>query len=196
MTILALMRDHPSIFKAPVLRTVDSAIFRLRYFAHCMACGFCDDQCCSYGVDIDAANADALRGLGSGFADFVGVPESEGFTDEIEEDAEFPSGRNRRTRTRDGGCVFLKRGGRGCQIHAWCAAHGLDYHLYKPMVSILFPLTFEHGCLVASSEAVDRSLVCAGEGPSLYDGVRGELAYFFGDALVAELDALKASRAA
>ena len=39
---------------------------------------------------------------------------------------------------------------------------------------------------------MDKSLVCAGDGPSLYDGVRGELAYYFGRGLVEELDALKA----
>ena len=190
MTILPLSREHPSILGAPVLRTVDTQIFTLRYFTHCMNCGFCGDQCCSYGVDIDAANADKLLAMGEGFEAFIGVPKSEWFTDEIVEDAEFPSGRNRRTRVRGSHCVFHKKDGRGCLIHAWCLKNGLDYHLYKPMVSILFPVTFEHGGLVASGEAVDRSLVCAGEGPTLYDGVRGELAYYFGDALVAELDAL------
>jgi hypothetical protein len=59
------------------------------------------------------------------------------------------------------------------------------------MVSILFPLTFNYGRLEPSSEVLDKSLVCAGEGPSLYDGVREELAYYFGDGLIAELDALK-----
>jgi hypothetical protein len=58
------------------------------------------------------------------------------------------------------------------------------------MVSILFPLTFERGVLVPSPEAVDGSLICSGDGPSLYDGVRGELAHFFGEELVAALDTL------
>jgi hypothetical protein len=189
--IVRLNREHASIFGAPVLREVDRRIFRLRYFTHCMACGFCNDQCCSYGVDIDAENANRLRALGPGFKAFIGVPDEEWFTDEIVEDAEFPSGRNRRTRVLGSHCVFHSPQGRGCLIHAWCLEMGLDYHLLKPMVSILFPLTFEHGCLVPSSEAVDRSLVCAGEGPTLYDGVRGELAYYFGAALTAELDALQ-----
>lgn len=190
MSVVALAREHASIFEAPVLRSVDTQIFALRYFTHCMSCGFCDDQCCSYGVDIDAENAEKLLALGDGFEAFVGVAKSEWFTDEIVEDAEFPSARHRRTRVRGSHCVFHKQGGRGCLIHAWCLEKGLDYHLLKPMVSILFPLTFEHGCLVASSEAVDRSLVCAGQGPTLYEGVRGELAYYFGAALVEELDAL------
>jgi hypothetical protein len=191
MSVVALRREYPSIFGAPVLKTADTRIFALRYFTHCMQCGFCNDQCCSYGVDIDADNAGKLLAMGEDFEAFIGVPKGEWFTDEIVEDAEFPSGRNRRTRVRGSHCVFHKSDGRGCLIHAWCIEKGLDYHLYKPMVSILFPLTFEHGCLEASSEAVDRSLVCAGDGPTLYDGVRGELAYYFGEALVAELDGLR-----
>ena len=191
MSVLVLSRDHPSIFKAPVLHSVDTRIFSLSYFTHCMSCGFCNDQCCSYGVDIDAENARKLLAMGTDFKTFVGVPESEWFTDEIVEDIEFPSGRNLRTRIRGSHCVFHKNDGRGCLIHAYCAENGLDYHLYKPMVSILFPLTFNYGVLEPSSEVVDRSLVCSGDGPSLYQGGRGELAYFFGEELVDELDTLK-----
>jgi hypothetical protein len=191
MSVVALAREHASIFKAPVLREVDTRIFALRYFSNCMACGFCNDQCCSYGVDIDADNAAKLLAMGDDFKAFIGVPESEWFTDEIVKDAEFPSGGNRRTRTRGSHCVFHKLDGRGCLIHAYCAENGLDYHLYKPMVSILFPLTFNYGRLEPSSEVVDGSLVCSGDGPSIYEGVRGELAYFFGEGLVEELDRLR-----
>jgi hypothetical protein len=191
MSVVALAREHPSIFKAPVIRSVDMRIFTLRYFTHCMACGFCNDQCCSYGVDIDVDNARKLLAMGDDFKAFIGVPESEWFTSEIVDDAEFPSGRNLRTRTRGSHCVFHNNDGRGCLIHAYCVQNGLDYHLYKPMVSILFPLTFNYGVLEPSSEVVDGSLICAGNGPSLYEGGRGELAYFFGDGLVEELDVLK-----
>jgi len=193
MSLRRLSRDHASIFGAPVLSTVDPRIFSLRYFTRCMACGFCNDQCCSYGVDIDLANAEKLLAMGEDFKAFVGVPDSEWFTAEIVEDPEFPSGRHVRTRTRGSHCVFHEAGGRGCKIHAWCLGHGLDYHLYKPLVSILFPLTFNHGCLEPSSEVLDGSLVCAATGPSLYAGVRGELEYYFGAGLIAELDALSAA---
>jgi len=190
MSVVALGRDYPSIFAAPVIRAVDSDIFALRYFTHCMECGFCNDQCCNYGVDIDLANMERLRGLGSAFEAFAGAPQAEWFAPEIVEDREFPSGRHGRNRAVDGKCVFAARQGRGCKIHAYCLEQSLDYHLYKPMVSILFPLTFERGVLVPSPEAVDGSLICSGDGPSLYDGVRGELAHFFGEELVAALDTL------
>jgi hypothetical protein len=92
-----------------------------------------------------------------------------------------------------GACIFRNAAGRGCAIHAYCLERGLDYHLLKPIVSVLFPVTFEQGVLTASGEAADGSLVCSGEGPSLYDGARDELRYYFGHGLIAELEELKAS---
>ena len=41
-------------------------------------------------------------------------------------------------------------------IHRFCLEEGLDYHTLKPMVSILFPLTFEHGVLDAFHRSAGR----------------------------------------
>lgn len=191
--MISLSRDYVCVLGAPVIRSVDPAIFTHRYFTHCMSCGFCKDQCCSYGVDIDVENVDRVLALDSGFDAFVGVPRAKWFTARTWKDAEFPGGAQKRTRTKDGACVFLDRKNRGCKIHAYCLANGIDYHTLKPLVSTLFPVTFEGGALVASGEIEDGSLICAGEGPVLYDGVRGELAYYFGEPFVAELDALRAN---
>lgn len=188
--MIALARAYPSTFGAPVIHAVDERIFSLRYFAKCMTCGFCNDQCCSYGVDIDVANMDRLRGLGASFEAFAGAPERDWFTPALTLDSEFPSGMHGRTRSVDGKCVFADRKARGCRIHAFCIEHDLDYHLYKPLVSILFPLTFEFGALVPSPETLDGTLACNGQGETLYDGVRVELAYYFGATFVTELDAL------
>jgi hypothetical protein len=176
----------------PALRGVDPKIFSLRYFTHCMECGFCHDACCDHGVDIDLGNAARLRALPRDFQDRIGAPHSEWFTTEVVRDAEFPGGAHVRTATRNGACIFRNEAARGCAIHGYCLERGLDYHLLKPMVSILFPVTFEHGVLTASDEAADGSLICSGSGPSLYDGARDELLYYFGPALIAELDGLKA----
>jgi hypothetical protein len=183
--IVALSRPYTCVFGAPVLTSVDPQIFALRYFTRCMACGFCGDDCCSHGVDIDTENAKRVAAL-------LGISEADHFTDTPTADLEFPSGSYVRTKVKNGKCVFHITGGRGCAIHAHCAENGLDYHLYKPMVSTLFPVTFENGLLCASSEAVDGSLICSGDGPSLYEGAREELAYYFGADFVAEVDAMKA----
>jgi len=188
--MIALSRSYASLSGAPVIDRIDERIFTARYFAACMDCSFCHDQCCSYGVDIDAANMERLRTLGPDFEAFVGVAQDQWFTPALTLDAEFPSGLYGRTRSVDGKCVFADRVARGCRIHAFCLERGLDYHRYKPLVSTLFPVTFEHGALMPSPEALDGTLICCGSGPTLYDGSRAELLYYFGAAFVAELDGL------
>jgi hypothetical protein len=188
MTATLLSKAYPSILARPVIRAVDPSIFRLRYFRHCLACTFCADQCCDHGVDIDRGNVSRLLGLGKAFEDFVGTPAASWFEAGETADHEFPSGAHTRTRTRDGHCVFRAKS-RGCLIHAYCAQNGLDYHALKPLVSILFPLTFENGVLVPSNEVTQGTLVCAKGGATLYEGAREELAYFFGEDFVVELDA-------
>ena len=145
-------------------------------------------------MDIDEENAnrllaaytDEIQKLWSAFL------KHEWFMEEVIPDAEFPSGRHRRTQTRNGACVFHNPAGRGCLIHAYCLEEGLDYHSLKPMVSVLFPLTFEHGVAGGRQRSFGQgSIICAGDGPSCYDGVRGELEWYFGPALTLELDELK-----
>jgi hypothetical protein len=189
--VIPLSREYPSVFGQPVIHSVDPAIFGYRYFTHCMACGFCHDSCCSYGVDIDVKNVARIEALGEDFEAHVGVPRAQWFTKQRWIDPEFPGGAQARTRVKNGACVFLDRKQRGCKIHSYCIANGIDYHQLKPLVSILFPLTFEGGVLVASGELEDRSLVCVDQGPNVYDGLRGELAWYFGEAFVAEVDAIR-----
>lgn len=190
--MIALSREYPSVFGQPVIHAVDPAIFGYRYFTHCMACDFCGDSCCSYGVDIDVENVARIEALGDDFEAHVGVPRAQWFTKQRWNDPEFPGGAQARTRVKGGACVFLDRKKRGCKIHSYCIANGIDYHRLKPLVSILFPLTFEGGALVASGELEDKSLVCADQGPNVYDGLRGELAWYFGEDFVAEVDAIRA----
>ncbi len=158
-----------------------------------MARGFCKEFCGSYGGEIDVENGERILALGEDFDAVGGVPRANWFTKRTGKDPEFPGGVQKRTHVMDDACVFLDREKRGCKIHAYSLANGIDYHQLKPLVSTLFPITFEGGALVASGELEDGSLVGSGGGPVLYDGVRGELAYYFGEAFVAELDAMRAS---
>ncbi|HEU4550456.1 MAG TPA: hypothetical protein VFS01_12225 [Rhizomicrobium sp.] len=190
MSLVTLSRNYVCHLGAPVLTAVDTAIFRTRYFARCMDCGFCHDACCDHGVDIDVENAERLMAAPQAFRDRVGVPVQQWFAGSVVADTEFPGGAHLRTAVRDGACAFRDRNGRGCLIHAWCLETGIDYHRLKPLVSTLFPVTFEHGVLRLSDEAADGTLVCAGGGPSCYDGARTELLHYFGGGLVAELDSL------
>jgi hypothetical protein len=158
-----------------------------------MACGFCADSCCAHGVDVDGPVEAALLAEGAAIALHTGVAVSEWFRGPAVADDDAPGGTLRRTAVRDGYCVFHAPGGRGCMLHSYAVATGRDYHALKPMVSTLFPVTFGDGALVVSDELEDGSLVCSATGPTAYDAARPELAYYFGDSLVSELDAIAAS---
>jgi hypothetical protein len=191
--VVMLTREYPSVWSRPVIRGVDTAIFQLRYFRRCLACSYCNDQCCDHGVDVDAKNAERLLAMGEDFESYVGTHKSEWFDAEPASDDEFPSRLYLRTRTRNGKCIFHDAAGRGCKIHAWCIEKGVDYHALKPVVSVLFPVTFERGLLMPSNEVADGTLICSGEGDTLFEGVREELAWYFGEELVGELDRLQES---
>jgi hypothetical protein len=190
--IRPLSRSYACRWGVPVIDRVDTAIFRHTYFVECMQCTYCHDSCCQYGVDVDADNVTRLEQRADEIERFTGVPRDRWFTGEWKSDPEFPSGRHTRTRVEGGACVFRNRMGRGCTIHSFALASGTDYHELKPMVSVLFPITFDEGLLHPSTEIEDRSLQCYADGPTLYRGVRGEISWYFGPWLVDELDELDA----
>jgi hypothetical protein len=191
MTVIDLSRAYACKIGGPILKSVDRRIFSLRYYMDCMGCNFCHDTCCQYGVDVDVENVERLKAAPQDFKALVGYPVERWFTDTVVEDAEFPSGKHVRTQVVDGACVFRNRKGRGCLIHSYALNTGIDYHSLKPLVSILFPLTFEYGVLEPSNEIQDGSVICYGDGPTVYEGSRDELLYYFGAEMVVELDALK-----
>jgi hypothetical protein len=188
---LRLPRSFPSRDGVPVIARVDPRIFTLRYFTHCLQCGFCHDWCCQFGVDIELTRVAAIERHADELERYVGVPRDRWFEPGVERDREMPGGGVRRTQVEDGRCVFLRRDGRGCLLHAFALDRGMDYHAFKSMVDCLFPLTFGRGLLCPADEIVDGELVCAGQGPTLYRGVREELRYYFGDECIAALDALE-----
>jgi hypothetical protein len=170
------------------VHVVDDAIFTRQYYGHCLRCSFCADACCTHGVDVSVVERDRILARADELAPVVGVPRERWFVDAVTADPDFPGGAATRTAVVDGACVFLRRDRRGCLIHGALLAAGEDYHALKPMVSTLFPVTFGDGALLCSEELHDGTLVCAGDGPSAYEMARGELAYYFGAELVAELD--------
>jgi Fe-S-cluster containining protein len=189
--IRALSRPYPCRWGAPVLDRVDPAIFHRTYFVKCMECSYCFDSCCQYGADVDGPNVARLEAVAEELERFTGVSRERAFTREWNDDPEFPGARQTRTGVEDGACVFRGRGKRGCQIHSFALSRGTDYHELKPMVCILFPCTFDGGLLHPSNEILDKSLQCIDDGPTLYEGVRDEIGWYFGAALVDELDAFR-----
>jgi hypothetical protein len=191
MEPIRLSRAYPARDGVPVIEGLDPAILVRRYFGACTQCDFCHDHCCSYGVDVDAPNVARILEHAAALERRTGVPRARWFRPGWEADAEFPGGRFTRIRAEAGRCVFLNRAGRGCHLHAHSLETGLDYHRLKPLVSSLLPVTFDSGLLHPSDEVEDRDLVCLDRGPTLYRGVRDELAYYFGPELVAEIDRIE-----
>jgi len=189
--LLQLSHTFRSRYGAPRLWFVDPEIFRRRYFTHCLDCTFCHDWCCQFGVDVDRYHVDRILAHADSLEAYLGIPRDRWFTGEVEPDPDVPGGETWRTRVVDGACVFLNRHGRGCRLHTFCLEHGIDHRDLKSVVDLLFPLTFEDGVLCPALEAEDGELVCLDTGPTLYRGVRDELAYFFGTDLVTELDRLE-----
>ena len=155
-----------------------------------MQCGFCADACCQHGVDVSVVERDRILARADAIEARTGRPRDTWFEAELTEDRDFPGGTATRTTVVDERCVFLRKDGRGCTLHALSLEESADYHLLKPMVSTLFPVTFGDGALLCSDELADGSLVCAGEGPTAYEMARSELAWYFGKELVRELDRL------
>lgn len=189
--ILELSKSYPSRYGRPILTAVDTAIWSTSGFGDCTACTFCNDGCCAYGVDISVDEVRRLDGHAKELETLTGVPRTEWFDKEEIKDEEFPGQRYTLTQTNSRGCVFLNPAGRGCMIHSFCLQNGMDYHELKPMVSCLFPLTFDRGLLMTSLDVQDKIVVCLGDGPSLYQIGRTELEYYFGPDLICELDALE-----
>ena len=180
------------IASVPSLKEVDTDIFKLRYFGHCMQCTYCKDGCCQHGCDVNLAERDRILAVQAELAPFIASPVDQWFSTEVKEDPEYESGKFVRTQVKNGGCVFLNPKGRGCGIHAYALAKGLDYHSIKPAVCWLFPVTWDKGVLRPSWD-VTEDLICRSTGPLLYDMCRDELSHFFGPALVNELDGLRVS---
>lgn len=190
--VIRLSRAYVARMGVPMIREVAADIFTRTYFTHCTKCTFCAQQCCSYGVDVDKAVYDQLTKVRADVERITGRSFDSCFTGKFETDAEYPGGGAHRAIVVDGRCVFLNRKNGLCNLHALAIDLGRDYHELKPLISALFPLTFGDGLLLVTEEVMEKSLACLGDGPSLYDGVRSELEYYFGADFVAELDAVKA----
>ena len=209
--IRTLAREYTCRFGAPVLREVDERIFTLTYFGPCMDCAFCHDSCCQYGADTEIARLAELDKIAPELEAYLGVPRGDwfrldeddfGFADE----PQYPGGRYTRTQVVElppgrgthnaEACVFLDPAGRGCRIHRFALERGIDVHVIKPMICLLFPVSFNAGVLCPAYEFdCGDELICENHGTPIYRGARDDILWYFGPELVAELDAMEAELA-
>lgn len=207
-----LAREYVCRFGAPVLAEVDVRIFTLSYFGTCLDCTFCHDSCCQYGADAEVARLFEIDKIAPDLEQYLGVKREEWFR--LDEDdfgvadaPEYPGGRYTRTRVVElppgrsahnaEACVFLDPAGRGCRLHRFALERGVEVHAIKPMICLLFPVSFDAGVLCPAFEfECDDELVCENHGTPIYRGARDDLLWYFGPELVAELDAIEAESGA
>lgn len=187
-----LKNSYPCIHGLPVIHSVDTDIFQITYFMHCMQCTFCNDQCCSYGADIDMLNVNRILDKADELEDYISIKRDKWFYPKKRKwDHEYPGHDYTRTTKRRNACIFLNRKGRGCMLHSFAVKKGYDYHKFKPFFCTIFPVTYFEGILVTPEEIDEKLTACIGPGPTLYRGARDELGHFFGGGLIRELDGIE-----
>lgn len=207
MSAVPLSRSYVCRFGAPVIDQVDPRIFTLTYFGQCMDCTFCHDACCQYGADTEIPRVRELEKYQAELEAYIGIPRSEWFREDPDDfgilpEPEYPGGLYTRTQVVDitpersphnkEACVFLDPVGRGCLIHRFALDREIQVHEIKPMVCLLFPVSFAKQVLGPAYEFdLEDELVCEGHGVPLYRSARPDIEYYFGAELVAELDRLE-----
>jgi Fe-S-cluster containining protein len=186
--IIPLQREY--VYGNLAISFVHRDIFLKAYFARCLECNFCHDWCCSFGADVDIQNVERIQQHREGILPFIRPPEGEWFESEYSYYEEYAGNQYTRINPQGPRCVFISKDQRGCGLHRYAISKGMDYHEIKPLVCILFPLSFEEGILAIAPELDDDSLVCSGSGDSAYHSIRNELEFYFGHAFVAELDGI------
>jgi Fe-S-cluster containining protein len=190
--VIKLKWSYPSVHGLPVIHSVDTDIFEIKYFMHCMGCTFCNDQCCDYGADIDMLNMDRILKYKEGLEEYTGIKSKDWFYKKKRKwDFEYPGHVYTRTTKRNNACIFLNRKDRGCMLHSFALHNGFDFNEIKPFFCSIFPVTYFDGVLVTPEEIDEKSLACMGEGPTLYQGARDAIRHYFGDGIVDELDAIE-----
>jgi Fe-S-cluster containining protein len=204
--MIALSRSYASREGAPVIDRVDERIFTLKYFRHCMDCTFCSDSCCQYGADIETPRREAIMAEADALEAYLGVPRTEWFRLDPDDvgllpEPDYPGGEYTRTAVvelpigrsphNSEACVFLDPQGRGCRLHTYALNQHRHPNTLKPMVCVLFPVSFALGCLEPAIEFEHSDLICAGTGESVYRGARTDLIWYFGADFVAELDRIE-----
>lgn len=189
--VIPLSHPYPSRRGVPVVDRVALSFFTRRYFTHCMSCTFCNDDCCRFGTDIGELEHERIMEYADELEARLGVSRSEWLEGSPRPEPDLPGGVAYRTQVVDGLCVFHNRRGRGCLLHLFALERGIDYREIKPAMCWLFGAIVDLGLLRPAEEVLKRSIVCIGEGPTVYQAARDEVAYLFGPELIQELDAIE-----
>ena len=192
--VIKFRNSYPCIYGLPVIHSVDTDIFDLTYFMHCMQCTFCKDQCCEWGTDIDLINVERIMKYKKELEEFTGYKSDKWLDTNIKKwDHEYPGGDYTRTSIikEKKYCVFLDIKNRGCMLHSFAQINNIVHYKLKPFFCSMFPVTYDESILTTPEEIDEMLTVCLGAGLSLYSGARNAIRYYFGDGIIRELDEIE-----
>ena len=179
----------------PVLN-VDLEIFTQRFSPNCSMRN-CNGKCCAEGVLLDIKEKELILEHADLIQKYL-EPQQEKdttkwFDNNIENDADFPSGKCDGTAVHGNSCVFLCSQGL-CALQKTAMAEGMDKFALKPFYCVAFPITIdEHVLTTYESEFTNRRQCCSivSDGPlSVLDVCREEFEYILGTEGLKEIEEL------
>ena len=188
--LVLLDKKYYHLYNEMAISQIDTRIFTIKYNGFCMSCNLCTDNCCKYGTKVDNISFKNIMKNAKLLESVMKIPQKDWFANEFIADEHYPGSKYVRTNLNEQSCVFFNKKKENCYIHELCFNLQIDYHELKPVVCCLFPLEFSHETLKPAIEFEDDDVRCIGGTLSLYDGVKDEVAYYFGTELVEELNSL------
>jgi Fe-S-cluster containining protein len=188
-----LSRQYVSLLGSTKAFRVSEELFTTPFDWNCMekSCA----ACCHNGVWVELATVVKILKVKALDDYAVRVPRKKWFDRYVIYD-DFQQGLFLPTRKVNGCCSFFNNDPNlfGCSIQRYSDWKGLDIHTLKPMMCLLFPIDCTNGLLSAKLKIPGITVFPCSDarmGSTVYRVLRGELQYYFGSALVQELDAIE-----
>jgi hypothetical protein len=175
---------------------VDPEILAQRFMPNSAMCN-CNGTCCAEGVLLDVKEKELILAHADLIKNYL-EPEQEKdttkwFDNNIEYDADFPSGKCDGTAVQGNSCVFLCSKGL-CALQKTAMAEGMDKFALKPFYCVAFPITIdEHVLTTYEPEFTNRRQCCSivPDGPlTVLDVCREEFEYILGAEGLKEIEEL------
>jgi Fe-S-cluster containining protein len=165
---------------------VDPEILIQRFLPNSSMCN-CNGACCAEGVLLDVEEKERILAHADLIKKYL-EPQQEKdtnkwFDNNLENDADFPSGRCDGTAVLGNSCVFLCSKGL-CALQKTAMAEGMDKFALKPFYCVAFPITIDdHVLTTYEPEFTNRRQCCSivSDGPlTVLDVCREEFEYILG----------------
>ena len=175
---------------------IDPEILTQRFSSHSSMCN-CDGTCCAEGVLLDIKEKELILAHADLIKKYL-EPQQEKdtakwFDNNIENDADFPSGKCDGTSVQGKSCVFLCSKGL-CALQKTAMTEGMDKFALKPFYCVAFPIAIDgHVLTTYEPEFTNRKQCCSivPDGSlTVLDVCREEFEYILGTEGLKEIEEL------